>query len=87
MKFKFWSHRNGFRSPTEQQLVGWEFDGGNQKECDDAVLFEGRLYNCRAELLKARIEHGIKKAAVFLQHSLENRLESRSTTPDTGPQL
>lgn len=83
MTIKFWSHKKGFRSPTEQQLVCWEFDGGNQKECEDAILFDGRMYDCPAALLKARVENGIKKAALFFQQ----HLESRATPPQPGVQL
>ncbi|CAN5643045.1 hypothetical protein BH10BDE1_BH10BDE1_11620 [soil metagenome] len=77
MNIRLWSHRNGFRSPTEQQLVRWELDGGSELEYENAVLFEGRLYDCQASLLKARVEGGIKKIAAFLKKRLEARTTPR----------
>lgn len=73
MNLRFWSHKNGFRSPTEQQLVRWETDGGNYRDCQEAILCEGRLYSCQAELMKARIQGKIKKVVGFLQNRLEAR--------------
>lgn len=77
MNMRFWSHKNGFRSPTEQQLVRWETDGGNYRECEEAVLSEGRLYSSQAELRKARLQGRIKKVVGFLQTRLEARGEQR----------
>jgi len=51
----FWCHKDGFRSPTEQQLVGWETDGGNFSEFESAELCNGRLYTCKFQLAKARL--------------------------------
>ncbi len=75
MNLRVWSHKNGFRSPTEQQLVRWETDGGNYRECEDAVLCEGRLYSCSAELFRARMASKIKKVVGFLQTRLEARMD------------
>lgn len=77
MNIKFWSHGNGFRSPTEQQLVRWETDGGNYHDCEDAVLFDGRLYSCQADLMRARAHAKIKQVVGFFQDRLESRLERR----------
>ena len=75
MNLKFWSHRNGFRSPTEQQLVRWETDGGNYRECQEAILVDGRLYGSQTELMKARVQAQIKKVAGFIQDRLESKLD------------
>jgi hypothetical protein len=73
MNMKFWSHKNGFRSPTEQQLVRWETDGGNYRECQDAVLCDGRLYNSQAELMRARLQAKMKRVVGYIQDRLESR--------------
>lgn len=70
MKLKFWIHKNGFRSPTEQQLARWETDGGNYSEVQDAVLFEGRLYSSQAELTKARLIDRAKRFANYVHAKL-----------------
>lgn len=58
-----WCHKDGFRSPTEQQLVRWETDGGSPWECRDAELCNGRLYTCKVQLTKARIK--LKVSQIF----------------------
>lgn len=73
MSLKFWSHGNGFRSPTEQQLVRWETDGGNYRDCEDAVLCDGRLYSSQAAMMRARLEAKVKKVVGFFQERLESR--------------
>ena len=80
MKIKLWSHRNGFRSPTEQQLVRWELDGGSELEFANAVLFDGRLYDSPSALMKARIEDGLKKIAVFVQKRIEAKAPNVSAS-------
>lgn len=77
MNIKFWSHKNGFRSPTEQQLVRWETDGGNYRECEDAVLCDGRLYSCQAALMRARVQAKMKKVIVFFQNRIDSRFDFR----------
>lgn len=75
MNLRFWSHMNGFRSPTEQQLVRWETDGGNYSECQEAVLCDGRLYNNQSELLKARVRSKVQKFVGFLQNRFDARAD------------
>jgi hypothetical protein len=77
MNLKFWSHQNGFRSPTEQQLVRWETDGGNYRECEDAVLCDGRLYSCQAELMRARVQAKMKKIASYIKDRFDSRIDFR----------
>ncbi len=79
MNLRLWSHKNGFRSPTEQQLVRWETDGGNFRECEDAILCDGRLYNCKADLYRAQVAGKIKKVMGFLQARFDARMDHRSS--------
>ncbi len=79
MKLKFWSHKNGFRSPTEQQLARWETDGGNYTDVQDAVLCDGRLYSCKAELNKARLVAKLKSVMGYVQSKLQVKPETAST--------
>lgn len=79
MKLKFWSHKNGFRSPTEQQLARWETDGGNYTDVQDAVLCDGRLYSCKAELNKARLVAKLKSVMGYVQAKLQTKAEPAPT--------
>lgn len=80
MNLKFWSHKNGFRSPTEQQLVRWETDGGNYRDCEEAVLVDGRLYNNRADLMRARVQVQVKRVVGYIQERLDSRFDQHSSS-------
>lgn len=65
MREKFRAHDTGYRSPTEQQLIRWETDGGNYFECMSAYLFDGRLYSCKLDLFRAQLSKQLKS---FVQY-------------------
>jgi hypothetical protein len=46
---------------TEEHYITWELDGGNSSKMDEAVLFEGRLYSNRTELMFARAKRRTKE--------------------------
>jgi hypothetical protein len=51
---------------TEEHYITWELDGGNYSKMIESVLFEGRLYSSRRELMIARAKSQTKGIAKIL---------------------
>lgn len=51
---------------TEEHFITWEVDGGNYSKMEEAVLFEGRLYSSRGQLIFAKTKSQMRGFARVL---------------------
>ena len=51
---------------TEEQEISWELDGGNYSIVDQAVLFNGRLYDTEAAAIRAILKDRTRVAAASM---------------------